>query len=51
MVCVRVRARVRACGCGCMWGSIAKWLGHPHGNQKVPGSIPNWATLLLLLFP
>ena len=33
-------------------GSIAKWLGHLPGNRKVPGSIPSWATLvLLLLFP
>ena len=35
----------------CVWGSIAKWLGRPPGNRKVPGSIPRWVTLVLLLFP
>ena len=32
-------------------GDIAKWLGHRPGNRKVPGLIPSWAILVLLLFP
>ena len=45
-----------ACMCGCMsvcvcGGRIARWLGQPPGNQKVLGSIPSVATLVLLLFP
>ena len=37
------------CVCG---GSIAKWLVHWPGDRKVPGLIPSYATLvLLLLFP
>ena len=47
---------VCVCVCVCVWGgggvgSIAKWLGSPPGNRKVPGLIPSWATLVLLLFP
>ena len=47
-VCVRVRVRVCVCVCG---GSIAKWLVHWPGDRKVPGLIPSYATLVLLLFP
>ena len=40
---------VCACVCG---GSIAKWLVHWPGDRKVPGLIPSYAILvLLLLFP
>ena len=44
--------------CVCVWGGgggggggIAKWLGHLPGDRKVTGSIPRYATLVLLLFP
>ena len=46
---VCVCACVRVCVCG---GSIAKWLVQWPGDRKIPGLIPSYATLvLLLLFP
>ena len=58
-VCACVCVHVCVCTCVCahvcvhvyVWGSIAKWLRRPPSNQKVPGLIPSWATLVLLLFP
>ena len=38
------------CVCAYAQGSIAKWLEHQPGNQKVPGSMPVYANLVLL-FP